>query len=141
MKKDTTKLLEELQGFSSFESFFQENETSLSTTSLGETLKSLIEQHGLTLSQVVENSEMSEVYAYQILSGIKKHPKREKVLCLAFGIGLSCDETQELLKITGYAPLYAKRPFDAVVLYGLYKRLSVVEVNNILFEYGQGTLG
>lgn len=141
MKKDTKKLLEELRTFSSFEAFFQENEAALSAVPLSDALKTLIEQRGMTLSQAVENSEMSEVYAYQILSGIKKLPKREKVLCLAFGIGLSCEETQNLLKTTGYAPLYAKRLFDAVVLYGLYKRLSVVEVNNLLFEYGQETLG
>ena len=141
MKKDTAKLLEELQSFSDFTQFYEENQTHFAATSLSDALQALVSEKGLAVADVVKNSEMSEVYAYQILSGIKQHPGREKVLCLAIGMGLSGEETQTLLKTTGYAPLYAKRPSDAIVLYGLYKRLNVVEVNNLLYEYGQETLG
>ena len=141
MEKDTAKLLEELKEFDSFSDFYSENKEELAVVSLSEYLENLITEKGLNKSDIVENSEMSEVYAYQIISGIKTHPKREKVLCLAFGMHLDCDETQKMLKKTGYAPLYAKNPFDAVVIYGLYKNLSIVEVNNLLFEYGQNTLG
>lgn len=141
MKKDTNQLLEELKNFSGFERFYKQNESQLATTPLCELLQTLMDEKRLSRADIVKNSEMSEVYAYQILSGIKQHPGREKVLCLAIGMGLSGEETQTLLKTTGYAPLYAKRPSDAIVLYGLYKRLNVVEVNNLLFEYGQETLG
>ena len=141
MPKDTAKLLEELQNFAGFEQFYNENQAHLSDTPLTEALQALMEQKQLSLAEVVKNSEMNETYAYQILSGIKPHPKREKLLCLAFGMGLSVDEVQALLKVTGYAPLYAKRPADAVILYGLYQHLNVVEINHLLFEYGQETLG
>lgn len=141
MKKDTAKLLEELQGFSDFAQFYEKNQAQFAATSLSDALQTFVSEKNLVVADVVKSSEMSEVYAYQILSGIKSHPGREKVLCLAFGMGLSGEETQTLLKTTGYAPLYAKRPSDAIVLYGLYKHLSVVEVNNLLYEYGQETLG
>ncbi len=141
MKKDTAKLLEELQSFSDFAQFYEKNQAQFAATSLSNALQTFVSEKNLVVADVVKNSEMSEVYAYQILSGIKSHPGREKVLCLAFGMGLSGEETQTLLKTTGYAPLYAKRPADAIVLYGLYKHLSVVEINNLLYEYGQETLG
>ncbi len=134
-------LLEELKSFDTFERFYLENKESIAAVSLSDYLNALIAQKGLVKADIVANSEMSEVYAYQILSGIKKHPKREKVLSIAVGMGLSCDETQELLKKTGYAPLYAKNPFDAVVIYGLAKGMNVVEINNLLFDYEQETLG
>ena len=54
---------------------------------------------------------------------------------------LSLDEVQTLLKSAGYPALYVKLPFDSVVLYGICKRLSVVEINEILFEYELETLG
>ncbi len=141
MKKDTNELLKELKDFSSFKSFYNENKENIASVSLSEHLEKIIVEKSLNKAEIVENSEMSEVYAYQIISGVKKNPRREKVLCLAVGMGLSCDETQELLKKTGYAPLYAKNPFDAIVIYGLAKHLNVVEINNLLFEYNQETLG
>lgn len=141
MKKDTSELLKELKNFSDFGDFYVENSASLEAVEPSEYIENIIKEKGLSKAQIVLKSEMSEVYAYQIISGIKKRPKREKLLCLAFGMELSLDETQNMLKKTGYAPLYAKIPFDAVVIYGLCKGLSIVEVNNLLFEYGQETLG
>lgn len=141
MQKDTSKLLEELKNFSSFKEFYSENESDIASIELSDYLEELIKDKQLSKSDIIKKSEMSEVYAYQIMSGIKKLPKREKVLCLAFGMDLTLNETQDMLKKTGYAPLYAKNPFDAVVIYGLCKKLSIVEVNNLLFEYGQVTIG
>ena len=51
------------------------------------------------------------------------------------------DQTQQLLKCAGYPQLYVKLPFDSVVLYGLFKALSVVQINELLFSYGLETLG
>ncbi|MGN0522658.1 MAG: hypothetical protein ACI4IG_00110 [Eubacterium sp.] len=141
MKKDTSQLIEELSKFSSFKEFFDNNQQIIEEICLSDYLKELIESKSLNKAEIIEGAEMSEVYAYQIISGIKKHPQREKVLCLAFGMKLSFKETQDLLKKTGYAQLYAKNPFDSVIIYGLCKGLSIIEVNNLLFEYGQETLG
>lgn len=141
MKKDTSQLIEELSEFSSFKEFFDNNQQIIEEICLSDYLKELIESKSLNKAEIIEGAEMSEVYAYQIISGIKKHPQREKVLCLAFGMKLSFEETQDLLKKTGYAQLYAKNPFDSVIIYGLCKGLNIIEVNNLLFEYGQETLG
>ncbi|MCR5208070.1 MAG: XRE family transcriptional regulator [Eubacterium sp.] len=141
MNKSTDNLLEELKAFADFGEFYNENKSEVAAVSLSDYLQELITKKRLNKADVVSQSEMSEVYVYQIISGIKTNPKREKLLCIAFGMKLSLTETQELLKKTGYAPLYAKRPFDAIIIYGLAKRLSVVEVNGLLFEYGQETLG
>ena len=141
MKKSTDQLLEELKNFADFKDFYTENRDIVASVTLSDCLQELIEKKRLSKSDIIANSEMSEVYVYQIISGIKTNPKREKVLCIAFGMGLTLSETQEMLKKTGYAPLYAKNPFDAIVIYGLSKRLSVVEVNNLLFDYKQDTLG
>lgn len=141
MKKDTNELLEELNSFSSFNGFIEENREEISSIPVSRYIESIIEEKGLSKSKIIEKAEMSEVYGYQIISGIKKNPKREKILCLAFGMELTFEETQDMLKKTGYAPLYPKNEFDVVLIYGLCKKLSIVEVNNLLFEYGQETLG
>ena len=56
-------------------------------------------------------------------------------------MGLNVDETQRLLKCAGYSQLYVKLPFDSIVLFGLCKALSVVQINELLYEYALETLG
>ena len=141
MKKSTDKLLEELGSFENFSDFWSENKNIIAEVRLSDYLQKLIDEKHLSRAEIIAGSEMSEVYVYQIISGIKANPKRGKLICIVVGMKLSLSETQELLKKTGYAPLYAKNPFDAVIIYGISKQMSVVEINNLLFEYGQETLG
>lgn len=139
MKKDTSKLLESLALSTDFHTFYEEEETNISTESLAELLNELLEKKGMNRSQAIKNTELSEVYGYQIFSGLR-HPDRKKLLCLALGMGLTADETQSLLKRAGYPPLYVRRPFDGVVLYGFMNQLTVSQINELLFEYGQEML-
>ncbi len=80
------------------------------------------------------------MYAYQIFSGLRV-PERKKLLCLAIGMTLNIEETQTLLKAAGYPPLYVKIPFDSIILYGLCRRLTIAETNDLLFENGIEMLG
>lgn len=99
-----------------------------------------MQRKGLQKSQVIKNAELSEVYGYQIFSGVRV-PERKKLLCLAVGMKLNIDEVQQLLKCAGYSQLYVKKPFDSVVLYGFCKGLSIVEINELLYKYKLETLG
>ena len=56
-------------------------------------------------------------------------------------MGLNIEETQQLLKCAGYSQLYVKLPFDSVVLYGLCKEMSVVQINELLYAYELEMLG
>lgn len=140
MEKDTSKIVEELGLCSDFNTFYNENKDYMVTSSLSEILEKLLHEKGLKKAQVIKNAELSEVYAYQIFSGLRV-PERKKLLCLAVGMSLNLDETQSLLKCAGYSLLYVKLPFDSIILYGICKNLSVVEINELLFEYNLETLG
>ena len=107
---------------------------------LSELLDILIKKYNLKKSQVIRAAEISEVYGYQIFSGLRI-PERKKLLCLAVGMSLNLEETQTLLKCAGYSQLYIKLPFDSIVIYGICKKLSVVEINELLFDYELETLG
>ncbi len=140
MIKDTTKIVEELGLSPDFKTFYNENKDYMVNEGLSQLLDKLIAKYDLKKSQVIRAAEMSEVYAYQIFSGLRV-PERKKLLCLAIAMNLPLDEVQTLLKCAGYSTLYVKLPFDSIVLYGVCKRLSVVEINEILYEYGLETLG
>lgn len=140
MQKDTSKIVEELGLCADFTTFYNENKQYLIKETLSEMLEQLLAKKGLKKSAVIKAAEMSEVYGYQIFSGLRV-PEREKLLCLAIAMKLNIDELQTLLKTAGYSPLYVKLPFDSIVLYGVCKSMSVVEINEILYEYGLDTLG
>lgn len=140
MGKDTAKIIEELGVCPDFKTFYDENKDYMVREDLSQLLDKLIAKYNLKKSQVIRAAEMSEVYAYQIFSGLRI-PERKKLLCIAIAMGLSLDEVQTLLKSAGYSTLYVKLPFDSIVLYGVCKKMSVVEINGILYEYGLETLG
>lgn len=140
MGKDTSKIVEELGICPDFKSFYNENKEYMVQEDLSALLDQFIKKYNLKKSKVIRAAEMSEVYAYQIFSGLRV-PERKKLLCLAIAMELSLDEVQTLLKSAGYSTLYVKLPFDSIVLYGICKKLSVVEINELLFEYNLETLG
>ena len=140
MQKDTSEIVKELGLCPDFQTFYKENKEYMVSADLAQLLAELLEQKGLKKSQVIKNAEFSEVYGYQIFSGVRM-PERKKLLCLAVSMKLNIDEAQQLLKCGGYPPLYVKKPFDSVVLYGLCKELSVVEINELLYKYELETLG
>ncbi len=140
MQKDTSRILEELGLCPDFKSFYNENKNYMVSDSLSALLERLLKEKGLKKSVVIKKAELAEVYGYQIFSGLRV-PERKKLLCLAIGMGLNLEETQTLLKCAGYSTLYVKIPFDSIVLFGVCKGLSVVEINELLYEYGLETLG
>ena len=140
MGKDTSEIVKELGLCPDFQTFYQENKEHMISADLAQLLDDLLKQKGLKKSQVIKDSELSEVYGYQIFSGVRI-PERKKLLCLTVSMHLNIEETQILLKCAGYSQLYVKIPFDSVVLYGLCKGLSVVEINELLYQYDLETLG
>lgn len=140
MEKDTSKIVEELGLCPDFKTFYAENRDYMVTATLSQLLEQLLSQKKQKKAQVIKKAELSEVYGYQIFSGLRV-PERKKLLCLAVGMELNIEQAQQLLKCAGYSQLYVKLPFDSIVLYGLCKGLSVVQMNELLYEYGLETLG
>ena len=140
MKKDTSKLLEELQSSGSFKKYYEENREEFFAGTLSELLNSLIADKGLKKADVIKESGMSQTYAYQIFNGLRV-PERNKLICLGAAMGLTLEEMQKLLKLGGYSPLYVKLPFDCIVVYGICNKKSVMEINYLLYDYGFETLG
>lgn len=140
IQKDTADIVKELGLSPDFRTFYRENKDYMVTDSLSQLLTRLLEAKGLKKAQVIKNAELSEVYGYQIFSGLRI-PERKKLLCLAVGMALNIEQTQQLLKCAGYSQLYVKLPFDSVILYGLCKKLSVLQINELLYDYDLETLG
>jgi transcriptional regulator with XRE-family HTH domain len=128
-----------LSSTDSIEDYIENNSRFLIDGELSEHINRLCAEKGLVKAQVIRRAEMNEIYAYQIFSG-KRTPSRDKLLSLCRGMELDSTETNQLLKCVGFAPLYPKSKRDSIILFGIEKGQSVVEINEGLYENDEATL-
>ena len=122
------------------DTYLKQNKENMIPHNLPIHLELLLEQKGLTKADVVRGSQLNRKYVYQIFSG-EKTPSRNKLIALAFGLQLTADETQTMLKLAGYRDLYVKDTWDAIILYALQRGKTISETNELLYERGCKILG
>lgn len=139
MKKSTNELQKELTSAPDLSRFLSENENNFNDKRFCELLQELFQNSGLTKSALAKRAGTSDVYLYQIFAG-GRVPSRDRTLCLCFGLGATLEETQELLKRSGYAQLYIKDRRDAIIMYGFANALDLRTINDRLYEEKEETL-
>ena len=132
MKKSTEELLNILKN-SSLYTYLKNNNGELIENPIFVYLTAIIDERNLSKAEVIRNSYIQTNYAYQIFSGLKV-PSRDKLISLCFGLSLSIDEAQTLLKYAGYAQLYPRVKRDSVIISALENGKSVIDCNIILDE-------
>lgn len=135
----TNELEKELSSCAQLHTFLEKNQDQMKTGTLHERLRAITEEKGLSRAAVIGESGLNEIYAYQIFAG-KRVPSRDKLLCLCFALALTAEEVQPLLRDCGYVPLYVKKRRDSIILFALLKRLSLSQVNELLYEEGEALL-
>lgn len=139
MKKNTDDLRQELMETPDLERFLQNNDDTFCPRNVAETITTLCREKHISKAALAKRACLSEVYLHQILSG-KRNASRNRLLCLCFGLELSQQETDALLKQAGFAQLYPKDKRDAVILHGMTHNSSLTEVNTTLFSLSMETL-
>ena len=127
--KQTDELLKCIKNSHELDDFLEKQE--FININISEYLNMIIEKKELVKSEVIKSSGLDRVYAYQILNGTRT-PSRDKLIQFAFGMKLTLDETQTLLKYNGMAPLYAKNRRDSIILFAINERASVIDLNIML---------
>ena len=142
MKKTTDELMKQLKGERSVEDYFSRNDNEdIFFGDLYELISYFMAKKKLKKKQVIDRAQLSTVYGYEILSGkSKKHVSRDRVIQLCFGLRLDIEESQQLLKKSGYAPLYPRDTRDSIIIFSIVNGLSVIETNTKLDEYGLALL-
>ena len=138
--KSTNELLNILKQSDSPKDYIVNNSNSLITDPLSTYLTTLLSQKGITKSQVIKAAELNDIYCYQIFSG-KRFPSRDTLISMCIGMQLNVDETQQLLKYAGFAPLYTKNIRDSIILFGIINNYSIYEINESLYSNNEQTLG
>lgn len=133
-------LNDEIKQTSNIDSFLKRNQKFMVKQSLREHLDSLLMQKNLTIAEVARGSQIDRSYVYQIFSGDKK-PSRDKLIAIAFGMRLSADETQQMLKLSGNRELYVRDERDALILFALQQNHDIFGANCLLHDHNYKILG
>lgn len=140
LHKTTDELNHEIKNATDIEDYLEKNKENMITRSLPGHLKMLLSQKGISRADVVRGSLLDRSYVYQIFSG-EKAPSRDKLIAIAFGLCLSDDETQKMLKLSGNRELYARDERDALILFALQRKKTIMETNELLLNHSLTVLG
>ena len=137
--KTAEQLLDELES-SEIKVYLTKNSEEFVMDNISNILNEIIEKKNLIKSEVIERSQLNKVYAYQILQG-KRVPSRDKIIPLCIAMGLTLEETQEVLKRTNMPMLYVRNRRDCIIIFAITKGLGVLSCNELLYESNEKMLG
>lgn len=98
-----------------------------------------LSERGLKKNIVVRRSHLNQTFAYQIMAGMR-HPSRDKLIQLCFGMRLDKWEACDLLERGGASAL---RPFDrrdVIIAFCLDRHLEISACDDLLWGLGEATL-
>ena len=124
----------------SIDSYFSGNSDACEMPKFSEYITQLCESRNEKPAWVINRAEIERSFGHRLFTGVR-NPSRDTVLQLAFGFGLSTDETQQLLKVARMTPLHPKVKRDAVIAYGLHLGENVVWAQLMLYDHGLPLLG
>ncbi len=133
----TEELLSELLSSPDPERFIEQN--GFVERSLSEYLQQLIVEKGLKQSTVVRDAGLNNTFGYQIFKGTRK-ASRNKLLQIAFAMGLSLRETDRLLRAAGVNELYCKNRRDAIIIFSVKNGYSLQKTEEELYRFGEETI-
>ena len=139
-EKNTSDLIRGLINTNDLKEFLDKNMEDIELPPFCVYLSDLCKADGKVPEQVIKKAGIERTYGHQLFNGTR-NPSRDKVIQLAFGLGLDLEETQKLLKIARHSPLYPKFKRDAVLLHCLVNGEDFWETQSILQSMQISLLG
>ena len=140
MRKSTEDLLEELQNENcKIDEYLKGNGESFVFDKIKDFLGTAIEKSGYSKSNIINKSDFSYCYFYDVING-RKIPGRDKIIRLILTMHLSVDECQEALRISGRSALYPRIRRDAIILFAISNGYSIYQLSELLADAGEEPL-
>ena len=138
MQTITQKLLDGLKNAEDIKTFLDLHEHEFLSQTLTDYLNELMTDKNITVAGISRNSGIGE-YVYKIFSG-ERRATRDVLISVAFGMELSIEETQLLLRIAKFAVLDSREKRDSVIIYAFTHKMTVFECDDLLNENNLITL-
>lgn len=140
MAKTTTELLKELKRQScSLPDYLSKHREAFVIEDIKAFWANLIEEKKYSKSNIINKSDFSYCYFYDVING-RKMPTKDKVVRLALAMKMTVDECQQALKISGRYALYPKVRRDSVLIYAIEKKMTIMQCNDLLEKHNEEEL-
>lgn len=136
----TEALWKRLLDTPSLSAYLTENEAELELPVFSAFITALCRARGEPPERVIKRAGLERSFGHQLFSG-KRHPSRDTVLLLAFGLEVDIELTQMLLRYAQCPPLYPRNKRDAIVIFCLFHRYDVVRTQAELADRGFQPIG
>ena len=137
--EELSNTLKQIRSKNDFESFITTNEETINLVSFSEHMEQYIKDNNFSKSEIIHNSLINRTYAYQVLQGTKR-PSRDKVIALCLSCKMNLEEVIKCLTLSQNAVLYTKNKRDAIIIFAINRNLSVIQTNELLYEYEEEIL-
>lgn len=129
MQNDISKMktIEELEAYIEREG--------IGSLNFGERLLELCSIYRVKPGDLQKNVAISKALFYAIISG-ERNPGKATVIKIALALGITLDETNELLKLSRHKELYPKIKEDAILIFGINNRKDLYEIDGMLKKIG-----
>lgn len=127
----TSELFVSLSKTSSLDSFFASFDEDFFSTGIRETLSGLLVKYHLTKQAVIKAANLERSVGYQIFNGYRR-PRRDNIICIAIGMHLTLDETQNLLRVAQHGDLYPKNRRDAALIFCILHQMDHIQTQMLL---------
>lgn len=139
-KNSTSNLMSSLLKETTIEHFMECNDANMKLPPFHIYLKEKSDEIGEIPERIANRGGIESSYCHQIFKG-SRMPSRDKVVQLAFGLSFDLEKTQKLLKVAQYSPLYPRIKRDAVLIFCINRKRSMMETQELLHELELKLLG
>lgn len=100
---------------------------------IGIYLEKLMEEKGISRKELAMRLNLDESYCRKIFGGQRK-PTRKILLQCIFLCSLNLEDAQKLLEIGQKPRLYPRVRYDAAIIHGIEKKMTLEQMNVFLTE-------
>lgn len=136
----TSTLFRRLLKADDIKDFIVKNEADLQLSAFHDYIEQLRNERGKKKSDIANSAAIEKAFCNQLFNGTRK-PSRDKVIQLAFGLGLDLEGTQKMLQIAQKSPLYPRIKRDAAIIYCIDRFFNIDETQGLLHDLGLQILG
>lgn len=140
IRKKTDELLEELKFKNTdIQDYINNNPQSFIEINLKEFWDRIIKKSQMSKSDIINKSDFSYVYFYDVIAG-KKIPTSDKIVRLILAMHLSLEDCQTALRYCGKSQLYPRIKRDSVIIYAINQQYTVMQTQELLNKSGEKEL-
>lgn len=103
-------------------------------------LNQMLDEKGLSRKEVIARARINETCGWELFNIAHKKPGRDKLIALAFALGLDLVQTRRLLRNGQTNDLYAKDARDAVIIVAISRGATLGECDQQLYAHGLDTV-